>query len=87
MDFKEKCKNARAFVVLLAAFIAQILNIVYKRELIESLFIVFVVIVVFIIVSSIAIKLIEKIRNMDTRVKHDEDFSNEQEGNEEDTEG
>lgn len=66
MDRKEKYKNARSFIVLLAAFIALLLNIKFKRQLVQSLIIVIIVIIVFYIISSIAIKLIDKIINMET---------------------
>ena len=69
MDYKEKCKNARAFVVLLAALIALLLNMKYKRDLMDSLIIVLVVIIVFFIISTIAIKLITKIKDMDSTVE------------------
>lgn len=65
MDYKEKCKNARAFVVLLAALISLLLNIKYQRDTVESLLIVLIVIIVFYIIATVAIKLIDKIRNMD----------------------
>lgn len=65
MDFREKCKNARAFIVLLAALIAQLLNIRYSRQLLDSLVIVLIVIIVFYVISTISIKLIDKIRNME----------------------
>lgn len=66
MDFKTKSKNARAFIVLLAAFIALLLNMKYERELIKSLFIVLIVIIIFYGISTIAIRLIEKIVNMES---------------------
>lgn len=69
MDFREKCKNARAFVVLLAALIALLLNIKYNRPLINSLLIVIGVIIIFYIIATIAIKLIDKVRNMETKNK------------------
>ena len=66
MDLKEKYKNARAFIVLLAAFITWLLNMKYERSMVKSLIILLIVIVVFYIIATIAIKLIDKIRNMDT---------------------
>lgn len=76
MDFKEKCKNARAFVVLLASLITWILNMKYERELLKSLIILLIVIIVFYIISTVAIKLICKIKNMEgkpTEVETDEE--------------
>lgn len=69
MDFNEKCKNARAFVVLLAALIALILNIKYNRMLIQSLLIVIAVIIIFYIICTIAIKIIDKVRKMEPKNK------------------
>lgn len=66
MDNYEKYKNARAFIVLLAAFITWLLNLKYKRDILDSLIILLIVIVVFYIISTIAIKLFDKIRNMDS---------------------
>lgn len=85
MDFKEKCKNARAFVVLLAALIAQLLNLKYDRELVDSLVIVLAVIIVFYVISTVAIKLVGKIRNMEgiKRVNISEDENSEHGGEEE----
>lgn len=76
MDFKNKCKNARAFIVLLATMIALLLNIRYDRELLESLIILIIVIAVFYVISTIAIVLIEKICNME-RVEKLDDEKNE----------
>ena len=56
MDLKNKYRYARAFVVLLAALITLILNIRYEREIIRSLVIMLVVIIVFYVISTIAIK-------------------------------
>lgn len=67
MDLREKYRNFRSVVVLAAAFIAMILNIYYKRELLKSLEILLFVIIVFYIISTIAIKLFDKIRNMEDR--------------------
>ena len=44
MDFRNRCKNVRAFIVLLAAMITLLLNIKYDRELLESLIILIIVI-------------------------------------------
>lgn len=66
MEFKEKAKNARAFIVLLAALITEILNIKYKREILDSMIILLVVIIVFFVIASIAVRLVDKIRNMNT---------------------
>ena len=79
MDFREKCKNARAFIVLLAALIAWLLNMKYDRELLDSLIILLIVIIVFYIISTIAIKLIDKIRNMDSSIPVENIFDEEQE--------
>lgn len=65
MDFREKCKNARAFVVLLAALITLILNMKYQRELVKSLLILLGVIIIFYIIATVAIKLICKISDME----------------------
>ncbi len=73
MSDREKYKNARAFVVLLAALIALLLNIKYKRELVQSLIIVLVVIIVFFIIATVAIKLIDKIKNMEKKVVVDDE--------------
>lgn len=64
MDKKEKYKYARAFVVLLAALITMILNMKYKRDLMQSLLILLAVIVIFYVVSSTAVYLIDKIAKM-----------------------
>lgn len=66
MDFKTKCKNARAIIVLTATFIAMLLNIKYKREIIDSLIILIIVLIVFYIIATIAIKLIDLIRKMES---------------------
>lgn len=65
MDYKEKCKNARAFVVLLAALITWLLNMKYKRDMLKSLIILLIVIIVFYVLSTIALYFIDKIRNME----------------------
>ena len=65
MELGEKYKNIRAFIVLLAALITWLLNMKYKRNLLESLIILLIVIVAFYISATIAIKLIDKIRGMD----------------------
>ncbi|MDD6327103.1 MAG: hypothetical protein Q4D54_10295 [Eubacteriales bacterium] len=67
MGFKEKSKNIRAFIVLLAAMICWLLNIRYKRALLESLIILIIVIAVFYVISTIAIRLFEKISHMDNK--------------------
>lgn len=71
MDYKEKIKNARAFIVLLAALIALLLNMKYERELVESLIIVLIVIIVFYFISTFALFLVDKIRNMDSTIAVD----------------
>ena len=78
MELKNKYRYARAFVVLLSALITLILNIRYEREIIRSLIIMLVVILVFYVISTIAIKLIDKIRIMDTKVEEVEDNQEEQ---------
>lgn len=67
MSFRAKSRNARAFIVLLATLIALLLNIKYDRELLESLIILIIVIAVFYVISTIAIRLIEKICNMEQK--------------------
>ena len=52
MDFRNRCKNVRAFIVLLAAMITLLLNIKYDRELLESLIILIIVIAVFYVIST-----------------------------------
>lgn len=85
MDFKEKCKNARAFIVLLATMIALLLNIRYDRALLESLIILIIVIAVFYVISTIAIRLIEKICNMEQKHTVEEDFTNSDETKQDDS--
>lgn len=80
MDIKEKYKNARAFVVLLAALITWLLNMKYERSMVKSLVILLIVIIVFYIIATIALKLVDKIRNMDTAkpieiIEHSEENS------------
>ena len=65
METKDKYKNERAFIVLLAALITWLLNMKYERNLVRSLIILLIVIVVFYIIATIALKLIDKIRNME----------------------
>ena len=66
MDIRDKYKNARAFIVLFAALITWLLNMKYKRGLLNSLIILLIVIIVFYIIATIALRLIDKIRNMET---------------------
>lgn len=73
MDFKTKCKNARAIIVLTATLIAMLLNIKYERDIIDSLIILIIVLIVFYIIATIAIKLIDKIRLMEPKTKIDND--------------
>lgn len=73
MDFKTKCKNARAIIVLTATLIAMLLNIKYKRDIIDSLIILIIVLIVFYIIATVAIKLIDKIRLMEPKTKIDND--------------
>lgn len=73
---KEKYKNARAFIVLLAALITMLINIKYDRELLESLITLLIVIVVFIVIANVAIFLIDKIANMSNNIIVD-DFKDE----------
>ena len=65
METKGKYKNARAFIVLLAALITWLLNMKYERRLVRSLIILLIVIIVFYVIATIALKLIDKIRNME----------------------
>lgn len=67
MDFRERCKNARAFIVLLAAMITLLLNIKYDRELLESLIILIIVIAVFYVIATIAVCLIDRICRMEKK--------------------
>ena len=83
MDLKSKYRYARAFVVLMAALITLILNIKYEREIIRSLVIMLIVIIVFYVISTVAIKLIDVIRNMDTKVEEVTNDDNEEEDQEE----
>lgn len=69
MDDRTKYKNARAFVVLLAAFITQMLNLKYKREMLDSMLTLLFVIVIFTIISTVAIKLFDKIKKMEDKSK------------------
>ena len=81
MDKKEKYKYARAFMVLLAALITMILNIKYKRDLMQSLLILLAVIVIFYVIASSAIYLFDKIANMSAKkviVEEKEDSENEE---------
>lgn len=81
LDFKKKAKNARAFIVLLAAFITEILSIKYDRELLNSLIILLVVIIVFYAIATVAIRLVERICNMEDSIQkvHMEDEEEQQE--------
>jgi glucan phosphoethanolaminetransferase (alkaline phosphatase superfamily) len=67
LELKQKYKNLRAFVVLLAALISWILNMRYQRALVKALVIELIVIVVFYVVSSVAIRLIDRIKNMEVK--------------------
>ena len=81
METKDKYKNARAFIVLLAALITWLLNMKYERSLVRSLIILLVVIVIFYVIATIALKLIDKIRNMEEVKKVDiEEAPPEEEG-------
>lgn len=84
MDLKNKYRYARAFVVLLSALITLILNIKYRRAMIRSLVIMLIVIIVFYVIATVAIKLVDKIRTMDTKVEQLEegDASEEKENTE-----
>ncbi len=62
-------KNARAFVVLSAAMITQILNIRYERDMVQGLLLLILVIAIFYVIASVAIKLIDLISGME-KVKH-----------------
>ena len=78
LDLKSKYRYARAFVVLMAALITLILNIKYEREIVRSLIIMLIVIIVFYVISTVAIKLIDVIRNMDTKVEEVDDENDEE---------
>ncbi|MBP3620341.1 MAG: hypothetical protein J6J16_01115 [Lachnospiraceae bacterium] len=78
MDYYDKLRNARAFIVLLAALITLVLNLKYKRELLDSLIIILIVIIIFFVISTVALKLIDKILHMEV---------NKEEVGEEETEG
>ncbi|GEM_PF-2836330 len=73
LEYYNKLRNARAFIVLLAALITLILNIKYKRELLNSLIIILIVIIIFYIIATIALKLVDKIVHMENST---EDISN-----------
>ncbi|MBQ9233311.1 MAG: hypothetical protein IJ167_04660 [Lachnospiraceae bacterium] len=76
MDFKTKCKNARAIIVLTATLIAMLLNIKYERDIIDSLIILIIVLIVFYIIATVAIKLIDKIRLMEPKTTVDNGAEN-----------
>lgn len=82
MELKDKYKYARAFIVLLAALIALLLNMKYQRELNKSLVIVLVVIIVFYAISTVAIRLIDKIKNMEKTEVVSSDEEDEEEATE-----
>ena len=50
---------------MLAALITWLLNMKYERSLVRSLIILLIVIIVFYVIATIALKLIDKIRNME----------------------
>lgn len=79
MDLRNKYRYARAFIVLLAALITLILNIKYKRDIVRSLIIMLIVIIIFYVIATVAIKLIDKIKNMDTKVQQLDDESEDEE--------
>lgn len=79
MDLRNKYRYARAFIVLLAALITLILNIKYKRDIVRSLIIMLIVIIIFYVIANVAIKLIDKIKNMDTKVQQLDDESEDEE--------
>lgn len=81
METKDIYKNARAFIVLLAALITWLLNMKYERSLVRSLIILLIVIIVFYVIATIALKLIDKIRNMEEVKEVDmEEAPSEEEG-------
>ena len=53
METKDKYKNARAFIVLLAALITWLLNMKYERSLVRSLIILLIVIIVFYVIEEV----------------------------------
>ena len=59
LEYYNKLRNARAFIVLLAALITLILNIKYKRELLNSLIIILIVIIIFYIIATEDISNVE----------------------------
>lgn len=73
MDKKEKYKNARAFIVLLAALITWILNMKCGRSLLQALIVELAVIIIFFLISTVAIKSIDKIAGMENKVVYDEE--------------
>ncbi len=81
MDYYDKLRNTRAFIVLLAALITLILNLRFKRELLDSLIIILIVIIVFYVISTVALKLIDKILHMEDNkeVVGEEDMSEDEE--------
>ena len=79
MKYKEKTKNARAFIVLLAAFITELLNIKYNREILNSMIILLVVIIIFFIIATVAIRLAEKISCMESPKQEEYDFEEDDE--------
>lgn len=72
MNFKRKSRNIRALIVLLAAFITLLLNMKYEREIVKSLTMVLVVIVVFYVIATVAIKLVDIISRMDDKTVYDD---------------
>lgn len=87
MDLKNKYKNARAIIVLTATLIAMLLNIKYERDIIDSLIILIIVLVVFYVIASIAIKLIDKIRLMEPKTNVDSTGNNSEDNKEKAAEG
>lgn len=80
MEYYNRLRNARAFIVLLSALITLILNIKYKRETLDSLIIILIVIIIFYVIATIALKLVDKVIHMEN---NKEDISNLDENTEE----
>lgn len=55
-----KLRYVRAFIVLLAGLIALIINMCMKRQITLSLFIVLVVILIFYVIGTLVVEILEK---------------------------
>lgn len=83
MEKKEKYKNIRAFVVLLAALITWVINMKSGRGLMYALIVELAVIIIFYIISSIAISLFDKIANMEKKIIYEDTDAEEDEAGDE----